>query len=101
MDALRTFKLLCINQSDFKLEPDQRISVRPQSGLSHVQLPLLSSYAYSYKGLSTGDLFRFVRLFWELSAIQGGWVKYQGSASQNCTYGEGTKFCFGKKDEAF
>ena len=87
MDALRTFKLLCINQSDFKLEPDQRISVRPQSGLSHVQLPLLSSYAYSYKGLSTGDLFRFVRLFWELSAIQGGWVKYQGSASQNCTYG--------------
>jgi hypothetical protein len=46
---------------------------------SHANSSLLSEYADSFKGLSSGDLNRFIRSHWELIALSSIWVYYQGS----------------------
>ena len=49
---------------------------------------LLSSYADSYEGLSTGDLPPFVRLFWEIGKITNtDWSWLIGSVGQSTSYG--------------
>ena len=44
---------------------------------------LLLKYADGFKGLSTGDLSRFIHLFWEAVNIGNGWVPYQGSIRES------------------
>lgn len=48
---------------------------------------LLSRYADGYKGLSTGDLNRFIHLFWEHVEFKASWVPYQGSVEDSCHFG--------------
>jgi len=44
---------------------------------------LLLEYADGFKGLSTGDLSRFIHVFWEDASIGNGWVPYQGSVRES------------------
>jgi len=49
---------------------------------------LLSAYADSYEGLSTGDLYRFIRYFWEIVYVDGVfWALLIGSVSRTVIYG--------------
>lgn len=48
---------------------------------------LLSKNADGFKGLSTGDLNRFIHLFWEMPCVGSGWVFYQGSVERACHFG--------------
>jgi len=54
--------------------PDARVIFESDS-----ELELLEKYSDGYKGLSTGDLNRFIHQFWESINISDGWVPYQGS----------------------
>jgi hypothetical protein len=42
---------------------------------------LLLDFADGFKGLSTGDLSRFIHVLWELPQIRDGWVFLQGSTN--------------------
>ncbi len=48
---------------------------------------LLSDAVLLRQGLATGDLVRFVRMFWELASFDFRWVPFQGSVSQPAPYG--------------
>lgn len=47
---------------------------------------LLNKHADGYKGLSSGDLNRFIHQFWEADRIADGWVTYQGSVRGSSLY---------------
>jgi len=70
-------------QSDQNKNPDSRISLEPLS-----EEPLLSGYAYSYHGLTTGDKPRMNLYLWELSEINTDiWIYYQGTVQENIIFG--------------
>ncbi|MDF1550303.1 MAG: N-6 DNA methylase, partial [Bacteroidales bacterium] len=70
-------------QSDQNKNPDSRISLEPLS-----EEPLLSVYAYSYHGLTTGDKPRMTLCLWELSQIKTDiWIYYQGTVQENIIFG--------------
>ncbi|MBM3105899.1 SAM-dependent DNA methyltransferase [Pseudomonas sp. V1] len=71
-------KLLSISQFQQIRNPDARISLE-----NLAQTKLLSDYADGFKGLSSGDINRFIHRFWEHSAEESGWVFYQGSVEQS------------------
>ena len=62
--------------------PDYRVIL-----VSQTSTPLLASVADAFKGLSTGDLPRFIHRFWELPRIVGGWTPYQGGAPEVTEFG--------------
>jgi hypothetical protein len=73
---------LIIKQSDQLKNPDSRFRIGEQE-----DLPLLSEYANSYKGIATGDLNRFIGKFWEFPLQQNRWAPLQVSVSQNVIFG--------------
>ncbi len=49
---------------------------------------ILAKYADTYEGLSTGDIFQFIRQFWELSMFDGKtWAPLIGSVNATILYG--------------
>jgi hypothetical protein len=47
---------------------------------------MLSDYADTFEGLTTGDLDRFVGLFWEQGLIGGGWSAFIGNVTKHVSY---------------
>ncbi len=47
---------------------------------------LLLNFADGFKGLSTGDLSRFIHVYWELPELCDGWVLLQGSTNVTGLY---------------
>ncbi len=80
-DELRTGNVRILQQIAQKKNPDSRISVVPiASG------PLLSRYADAYEGMTTGDLERAIRRFWELGNCDR-WARLNGSVQRNIYFG--------------
>jgi len=80
--ALISDPVLLLHQSSQKHNPDSRISFGP--GASH---NLLSRYATTYEGLTTGDLDRFIRSFWEQPCKMDGWDYFIGATRNGVDYG--------------
>lgn len=79
---LRESELVAVSQKVQIKNPDARIAFGSASGSV-----LLAKYADGFKGLSTGDLNRFIHNFWEIGALESDWVIYQGSVDQSEFYG--------------
>jgi len=71
-----------ITQRQQSRNPDSRIVLSNIGGG-----PLLREYAIAYWGLGTGDDVRYVRRFWEIPSICGGWVRHQGAVARTTAYG--------------
>lgn len=69
-------------QVDVKATPDSRI-VLPATSSG----PLLSTYAASYAGILNGDTARFVRRFWEVTAVDGTWERLQSTVPETLPFG--------------
>ena len=81
-EFLRAGNVLPVKQSDQLQNPDSRIRLSDWN-----ELPLLSRYASSYKGIATGDLNRFIGKFWEFPLLEGRWSPLQVSVSEHVIYG--------------
>jgi hypothetical protein len=79
--ALSGAPLLPMRQKGQLDNPDHRITIG-----SEIKGHLLSRYARSYKGITTGDDPHFRRQFWEQRAING-WRFFQSTVSRSCEYG--------------
>ncbi|HAS6390652.1 TPA: N-6 DNA methylase [Vibrio vulnificus] len=79
---LRKIEVNEIPQSVQLSNPDKRISIKPISSED-----LLSNVASSIEGLTTGDMPRFVQLFWERNKFNCGWVPYMGGVTNKTFYG--------------
>lgn len=80
--GLRTCAVLRTKQADQLRNPDSRLRLSDQD-----DLPLLSHYASSYKGIATGDLNRFIGKFWEYPMEKDLWAPLQVSVGENVNYG--------------
>ena len=69
-------------QADQRRNPDSVVVTEP---LAHTTL--LSDYAFSVEGLSTGDGDRYVRCFWEMPERTQDWEFFQGSPPETRPYG--------------
>ena len=74
--------LVCFNQEKQRMNPDSRIAFKAMD-----QFTLLSEYAYSHHGLTTGDLPRLFRFFWEFSTPSSDWIIFQSTVTETCYYG--------------
>ena len=79
---LREGKVVMVSQKGQLNNPDARVAFGDASTHS-----LLAKFADGFKGLSTGDLNRFIHEFWEVARIADGWVRYQGSVEKTESYG--------------
>ena len=80
--GLLTNEVLQLKHLDQLRNPDSRISLGEKS-----DLPLLSRYATSYKGIATGDLNRFIGKFWEHELGSESWAPLQVSVGAHTLYG--------------
>lgn len=62
--------------------PDARVSLVELTTES-----MLSGYASSVEGLTTGDMPQFIGVFWERSVIAKGWCRFIGAVQTACHYG--------------
>ncbi|MBK9123541.1 MAG: SAM-dependent DNA methyltransferase [Chloroflexi bacterium] len=62
--------------------PDSRIEFETNSGRAY-----LSDYASALSGISTGELNRFVRQFWEIQLLQPDWEYVQSTVASTEHYG--------------
>ncbi|MDD2989685.1 MAG: hypothetical protein PHI64_12080 [Zoogloea sp.] len=79
---LRSGEVVDVRQRGQLDNPDARVAFEEAHGAI-----LLSRYADGFKGLSTGDLNRFIHEHWELPRISDGWVPYQGSVERSEEFG--------------
>ena len=79
---LRTAPLQIAEQSAQIRNPDARISLGLKSSGT-----LLAHYARGIHGLTTGDLPRMQRYFWELEQLSDAWVRFQSTVTETQTYG--------------
>jgi hypothetical protein len=75
--ALRESLAVVHRQNDQQRNPDSIIGYA--SGDNE---ELLLQYAYCYQGLATSDNAQFIRAFWEMPAINNGWVPFQMAPSR-------------------
>jgi REP element-mobilizing transposase RayT len=68
-------------QAGLRANPDSRIA------FVEITAELLSKHADSFKGMSTGDLNRFIHEFWEVSGKDADWVNFQGTPEESCLHG--------------
>jgi hypothetical protein len=80
--ALCREALLWVRQREQLTNPDSRISIEAVSGAG-----LLNQYARSFKGLATGDMNRFLHLFWEIDRPGTHWRFHQGGVDKDMPYG--------------
>ncbi len=85
-EMLANASVLDVGQSDQLKNPDSRVT----SGIVE-QTTLLSKYADSFKGLSTGDLNRFIHEHWEVVEYGVKWVYFQGSVDAVSEFGGRTQ----------
>jgi hypothetical protein len=78
---LITAEIKSVEQVKQLENPDARVALEELE-----QTTLLSKFADGFKGLSTGDINRFIHLFWETHNIESGWVTYQGSVNENSLF---------------
>jgi len=78
---LLTTEIKSVEQAKQLENPDARVALEVLA-----ETTLLSKFADGFKGLSTGDLNRFIHQFWETDIIGNGWVSYQGSVKENCLF---------------
>lgn len=79
--GLREASLRLVMQKAQLKNPDHRFIDSSGSAKN-----LLQNFADGFKGLSTGDLSRFIHDYWELSQIRNGWVSLQGSTNVTGSY---------------
>jgi N-6 DNA Methylase len=80
-DHLSHGLLYTIAQSAQLQNPDARITLIQGSTSA-----LLATWAYAYKGITTGDDLRFKRNFWEFQSIPHGWLYLQSSVKTSTAY---------------
>jgi hypothetical protein len=78
---LITAEIKSVEQAKQLENPDARVALKELE-----ETTLLSKFADGFKGLSTGDINRFIHLFWETHNIESGWVPYQGSVNENSLF---------------
>ena len=71
-------ELIVLDQSQQIKNPDSRITASKMESL-----PLLSRYAHAYQGISTGDVDRYRRQFWELILPEQGWSYFRSTVSED------------------
>lgn len=81
-EGLRLGTSTSLLQADQLVNPDARIVLDLLA-----DSPLLAQVADSYWGLGSGDNPRFVRCFWELPQIAGGWIRQLGSVRVTTEFG--------------
>lgn len=81
--VLRGDKPLLATQAEQLRNPDARVII--VSSLMHSAR--LEDFAYVQEGLHTGDYARFGRNFWELAALEGGWVAQEGATQEEAIAG--------------
>lgn len=81
-ELLRTGEIRQVKQAKQLENPDARVALEDgDSG------KLLSKDAYSYHGLTSGDMPRMKMAFWEISDRGNIWIPYQGTVSRSLLYG--------------
>jgi hypothetical protein len=80
--ALQSAELAFVPQSGFVNNPDARMVV--MTGNVHA---LLKDVADALEGLSTGDLNRTSRKFWELPRMTAEWAEFLGTVSTSTPFG--------------
>jgi hypothetical protein len=79
---LRSRELKWTTQEDEFNNPDHRITLEcGQHG------PLLQEYAYAHHGLTTGDIPRMSRFFWEMASPSQDWIRFASSVDETCLFG--------------
>jgi hypothetical protein len=81
-EHIRTAPLEYSKQADQLKRPNARIGMSAVS-----ELPLLSKFAESFQGTTTGDNPRFVATFWELPGIHKDWEFFQSTSESNQIFG--------------
>jgi hypothetical protein len=79
---LRSAPLTSVSQGSLLQSPNSRIMPGATSGEA-----LLSQFATSTEGTSTGDGARYVRAFWELPRLDSRWVVFQAAPETTTLYG--------------
>lgn len=90
--ALLTAEIKSVEQAKQLLNPDARVALEDDAGGK-----LLEKYAYSHEGLTTGDLDRFVRKFWEIQRSQK-WSHYIQNTTETTYYSGRTDIIHWGKD---
>ena len=75
-------KTVAVKQKEQLENPDARISLEV-----HCDSELLSKYAYSFHGLTSGDMPRMKFNFWEIYKWENVWIPYQGTVVGSMLYG--------------
>lgn len=75
-------KINMLAQANQLRNPDSRVVLEALE-----KSKLLSDFANSFEGLSTGDLNRFSKKFWEFEVRTNAWVFFQGSVDSSSHYG--------------
>jgi hypothetical protein len=81
-DALKTDELKMMNQKEQLGNPDARVVIGDQN-----KLDLLEKYAFSFKGITTGDDLNYKRGFWEIPRLIEGWSFFQSTTEKTTEYG--------------
>jgi len=81
-DLLRCGPVHIVSQAAQLDNPDARLALEEGTGGA-----LLSVYAHSYKGVTTGDDFRYRRNFWEMPYLGEGWQFLQSTVGNTVLYG--------------
>ncbi len=77
-EILGTGQLAVINQKSQLKNPDARVMFEEGSDTE-----LLSNYASSYQGITTGDNPRFIYTFWETNSICSPWNTFQSTGDES------------------
>ena len=78
VEHIKSGELIVLDQSKQIRNPDSRITASKMESL-----PLLSKYAHAYQGISTGDVDRYRRQFWELILPETGWSYFRSTVSED------------------
>lgn len=70
----KSAEIILVAQAGQLKNPDARISIDDVSGEE-----LLEKYAYSFHGLTSGDMPRMKMAFWEIEERKDIWIPYQGT----------------------
>lgn len=87
-DKLKTGSFAVIRQQQQLTNPESRIL--PQTILATT----MGNLSDSHQGIKTSDNPRFVRYFWELNRIAGGWRRMQSAPESTLPYNGRSEVCF-------
>lgn len=79
---LLTAEIKRVEQAKQLENPDARVALEESENI-----PLLEHYAYSYKGITTGDDPKYKRAIWELSALSDGFRPFQSTVETTRLFG--------------